>query len=87
MEDDTAQGPGIVQLVDGERPNRRISVLIEGELRWIHGWDITEIDPWPAIDGKLEEAVDHVIQEGEESRKLRAIQEWLHANFDEDGDR
>ncbi len=84
LPDDTAQGPGAVQLVDGERPNRRISVLIDGELRWIHERDIIEVDPWPAIDAKLEEAVDHLILEGEASPKLIPIQEWLVANFDED---
>jgi hypothetical protein len=84
--DDTAQGPGAVQLADGEWLNRRILVLIDGELRWIHERDITEVDPWPAIDAKLEEAVDHLILEGEASPKLVPIQEWLIANFEEDGD-
>ena len=84
LPDDTAQGPGAVQLVDGEPPNRRISVLIDGELRWIHERDITEVDPWPAIDAKLEEAVDVVILEGEESPKVLAIREWLVTHFEEE---
>lgn len=84
LPDDSAQGPGVVQLINGDPPNRRLSVLIDGELRWIHERDIIAIDPWPAIDAKLEEAVDHALSEGDESPKVLEVREWLSAHFDED---
>ncbi|MBI5673487.1 MAG: hypothetical protein HZC50_09660 [Nitrospirae bacterium] len=84
LPDDTAQGPGLVQLVDGEPPNRQISVLHEEKLCWIHERDIVEIDPWPAIDAKLDETLERAISEGEESPKVLEVREWLCTHFDED---
>lgn len=85
LPNDRVQGPAIVQLVDGASPNRRISVLIkeEDELRWIREQDILDINPWPAIDAKLEEAADLMLCQGEESPKFIEIQEWVLANFGE----
>lgn len=86
LPDDTAQGPGMVQLVDGEPPNRQIAVLHEEKLWWIHERDIVEIDPLPAIHSKLDEALERVISEGEESPKVMEVREWLCTHFDEDKD-
>lgn len=83
LPDDTVQGPGTMQLVDGEPPNRRISVQIGEELRWIHERDIVEIDPWPAIDAKLDEGADHLEIDGPESPRLVEIQEYLLRHFDD----
>lgn len=84
LPDDTAQGPGAVQLVDGERPNRRISVLIDGELRWIHERDITEVDPWPAIDARLEEVWPFLLIDGETSPRVAEMRAWMIQHFDDD---
>jgi hypothetical protein len=87
LPDDRVQGPGIVvQLVDGSPPDRRLSVLIDGALCWIKEQVIVDINPWPAIDAKLEEACDHAISEGEESPKVLEVREWLCTHFDEDKD-
>ena len=86
LPDDTAQGPGMVQLVAGESPYRQIAVLHEEKLWWIHERDIVEIDPRPAIHSKLDEALARVISEGEESPKVLEVREWLCAHFDEDKD-
>lgn len=84
LPDDSSLGPGIVQLLDGEPPNRQLSVLLDGELRWIHERDVFDIDVWPAIDVKLEKAVDLFLSYGEESPKFIEIQEWVLANFSEE---
>lgn len=84
LPDDRVQGPGLVQLVDGDYPDRRISVLLDGELRWIHERDIVEIDPWPAIDARLEEMADYYLIDGDESPKVQDCREWLVAHFGEE---
>lgn len=86
LQTDRVQGPGIVQLVAGTPLTRLIAVLKEGELLWISEQSVIDIDPWPAIDAKLEEAVDHAIRDGEESPKVTAVREWLCTHFDEDKD-
>ncbi|MDF0674236.1 MAG: hypothetical protein P0120_07815 [Nitrospira sp.] len=84
--DGCVKGPGIVQLVDGHLPDRRISVLNETGLRWICEEAVVDIDPWPAIDAKLEEAVDYVLLEGYESPKFIAVCDWIRTHFNEDKD-
>lgn len=84
LHDDTAQGPGSVHLVDGTQPDRRVSVQTGAALRWIHERDITDIDPWPAIAAKMEEATEHVLREGIECPQVLAIHEWVHTHFGEE---
>lgn len=84
LSDDRVQGPGLVQLVDGLAPDRTIAVQIEGELRWIHERDLIEIDPWPAIDERLDGIVEHFVIDGEESPQVLKVQEWLFTHFDDD---
>lgn len=86
LSDDREQGPGIVQLVDGVHPDRRTSVLVAGDLRWIHERDIIEIDPWPAIDERLDGIMEHFVIDGKESPKVIEVAEWLHTHFDEHQD-
>ena len=81
LPDDTPQGPGTVELVAGERPNRNVAVMCSGALRWVDERDLIEIDVWPLINKKQEEAVDYAICDGLESPKLREIQEWLGTHF------
>lgn len=83
MDDDRLQGPGIVQLVDGVHPDRTIAVQVDSDLRWICERNITEIDPWPAIDAKLDEAFESVTRDGATSSKVTEVREWLSAHFDE----
>lgn len=84
LPDDRVQGPGTVQLVKGCRPHRVITVLHEGALLWIAEQSIIDIDPWPAIDAKLENAWPYLFIDGEESPKFIEVREWLFAHFDED---
>lgn len=78
------QGPGFVQLIDGVHPDRQISVLLRDDLRWIHERDILEIDPWPAIDTKLDEFVPYILADGGESAKAQELNEWLATHFGEE---
>lgn len=81
---DQVQGPGIVLQVEGLEPVRVLSVETDGQLHRIAEPSVIDIDPWPAIDAKLEEAVDHVIRDGEDSPKVIEIREWLSTHFDDD---
>jgi hypothetical protein len=82
-DDDCVRGPGVVSMVDGSHPDRRVAVQMEGELRWIRERDLVEIDPWPAIDAKLEDAWPYLAIEGEESPKVIEVRDWMLAHFDD----
>ncbi|MDR4470103.1 MAG: hypothetical protein MRJ68_17680 [Nitrospira sp.] len=84
LSNDRPQGPGIVELVAGERPNRNVAVMCSGALRWVEERDLIEIDVWPLINKKQEEAVDYAIRDGLDSPRLREIQEWLMTHFGDD---
>ncbi len=70
--------------MDALRSARTVAVQVNGALSWVYERDIVEIDPWPVIDAKLEEAVDYAIREGEDSPKVLEIREWLNTYFEED---
>lgn len=84
LPDDTAQGPGIVQLVDGTHPTRRIAVLLHEALRWIQEGDVLDVDSWPAIDEKIAEMCDCLLTEGMASRRIAEVREWILTHFGED---
>jgi hypothetical protein len=85
MDDDRVQGPGRVELIDGNKPNCRVAVLYEGALCWIHERNVFDINPWPLLDAKLEEQLALFFHEGPESPKLLDITEWVLTHFDENG--
>lgn len=84
LPDDTVQGPGTVHLVDGTQPDRLVSVQLGADLCQIHERDITDIDPWPAIERKLGEAVDFANLEGQDSPQFLEIGDYLVRHFDDD---
>ncbi len=84
LSDGRMHGPGIVQEVEGNSPNRRIAVVSDTGILWIDERNVIDINPWPAIDAKLEESVDHVIAYGEEAPKVLEVREWIYTHFDED---
>lgn len=81
--EDRVQGPGIVMLVEGSAPARMLLVEHDGQLHRIAEQSVGDIDPWPAIDGKLEEQLQFILSEGLESEKVKEITEWVCTHFDE----
>lgn len=81
---DCVRGPAIVQLIEGCVPNRRIAVEVEGEIFWIAEESVTDVDPWPAIDARLEAMVEYMLIDGDESPKIQEVREWLVTHFDDD---
>ena len=86
LPDGRMEGPGTVLTVDGQAPHRMLCVTNDETICSVEEADLVDIDPWPAIDARLEEAVDHAILEGEESPRLRKVREWLATHFDENKD-
>lgn len=85
LSDDRVQGPGIVaQIVGDSSPDRRLSVSIDEAQYWIAERDIVDINPWPAIDAKLEDAWPYLLVDGDESPKVQEVRAWLATHFDDD---
>lgn len=84
LPDGRVVGPGTVLTVEGQPPHRMVFVTNHAALCSVKEADLVDVDPWPAIDARLEEAVDHAIVEGKESPRLREVREWIATHFDED---
>jgi len=82
--DGRMEGPGTVLTVEGRMPHRMLSVTNAEAVCVVEEADLVDIDPWPALDAKLDEELDHVILEGEDSPRCHEVREWIVANFGED---
>ncbi len=84
LPDGRTEGPGTVLTVEGRMPHRMLSVTNDEAICLVEEADLVDINPWPLIDSMLEEGVDRLIVEGEESPRIREVREWLTTHFDED---
>lgn len=84
LPDGRIAGPGTVLTVEGRMPHRMLSVTSAEAICVVEEAGLVDIDPWPALDAKLDEEVDHFILEGEESPRRHEVHEWLETHFGED---